>query len=214
MSRESEFERKTRHERGFHDTESSLPNIRGDPASDNRPTLTNHLLSHLGTWNPFPQNITAKDTVWLLDNTAYRSPKNNDWQAEFVAAVFDQNSGVEICSVVADVAEKLGVGKGDAAEATISKRLMPFVQSVLPGRLVEADFAQKEVLKLGPGGRNGISSDIKSVPEFEGGSVVSAIAKVPQGVNGILEGKTFFAEPEGWGLISGRADTRRSTFFG
>ncbi|TVY37479.1 hypothetical protein LSUB1_G004493 [Lachnellula subtilissima] len=199
----SDLERKMRHERKFHDIESNLPNIRADPASDNRPTLTNDLLSHLGHWNPFPQQITANDTVWLLDNTAYRSPETNEWQAEFVAAVFDQNSGVEISTVVADVAGKLGIGKGDAAEATIQERLMPFVQSVLPGRVVNAEFAQKEVLKLGPGGRNGISSDIKSIPGSDSGSVVSTVARVPQGANGILEGKTFFAEPEGWGLISG-----------
>lgn len=209
----SDFERKTRHERKFHDTESSLPNIRADPASDKRPTLTNDLLSHLGEWNPFPQEITANDTVWLLDNTAYRSPKTNEWQAEFVAAVFDQDSGVEISTVVADVAAKLGIGKGDAAEATIQERLMPFVQSILPGRVVNAEFAQKETLKLGPGGRNAISSDIKSIPGFDSGSVVSTVARVPQGANGILEGKTFFAELEGWGLISGKAGPSHSISF-
>ncbi|TVY91320.1 Phosphatidate phosphatase [Lachnellula willkommii] len=199
----SDSERKTRQERNFHDTESSWPNIRADPASDKRATLTNDLLSHLGQWNPFPQQITANDTLWLLDNTAYRSPKTNEWQAEFVAAVFDQNSGVEISTVVADVAAKLGIAKGDAAEATIQERLMPFVQTILPGRVVNAEFAQKETLKLGPGGRNAISSDIKSIPGFDSGSVVSTVARVPEGANGILEGKTFFAEPEGWGLISG-----------
>lgn len=123
-----------------------------------------------------------------------------------MAAVFDQNSGVEISTVVADVAEKLGIGKGDKAEETIKARLMPFVQAVLPGRVVKAEFAGKETLKLGPGGRNGISSDLKAVPQFEGGSVVSTMAQVPQGANGILEGKTFFAEPEGWGIISGREE--------
>lgn len=205
MSRESELERRTRNERKFHDTESSLPDVKAGKASDHRPTLVNDVLSYLGPWNPFPQTITAKDTVWLLDNTAYRDPKTNKWQAEFVAAVFDQNSGVEVSTVVADLAEKLGVGKGDAAEATIQERLMPFVQTVLPGRIARAEFAQKEVLKLGPGGRNGISSDTRVVPQFDGGSVVSAVAKVPQGANGILEGKTFYAEPEGWGIISGIA---------
>ncbi|KAH6673363.1 hypothetical protein B0J14DRAFT_481518 [Halenospora varia] len=213
MYHEDDFQHRTRKERKFLETEATLPNIRKEPASDKRPSLSNDLLSYLGPWNPFPKEITDKDTVWLLDNTAYRSA-NGHWQAEFVAAVFDQNSGVEISTVVADVAEKLGIGKGDVQEATIRERLMPFVQEILPGRVVQADFAQKpEVpdLKLGPGGRNGISSDIKPLPHFEGGAVVHTAAKVPQGANGVLQMKTVYAEPEGWGVISDIDDTIKVT---
>ncbi|TVY55483.1 Phosphatidate phosphatase APP1, partial [Lachnellula suecica] len=72
-------------------------------------------------------------------------------------------------------------------------------------------FADKENLRLGPGGRNGISSDIKTVPQFEGGTVISAIAKVPRETDGILHANTFFAEPEGWGLISDIDDTIKIT---
>ncbi|KAF4629063.1 hypothetical protein G7Y89_g9086 [Cudoniella acicularis] len=172
--------------------------------------LANDALSHLGTWNPFPKDITNKDTVWLLDNTAHRGA-DNQWQAEFVAAVFDQNSGVEVSSVVANVAEKLKIGKGDAQEATIRERLMPFVQEILPARVVEADFAQKTQLKLGPGGRNAISSDVKTLPSFKGGDIVLTKAEVPQGANGILDMKTVYAEPEGWGVISDIDDTIKIT---
>ncbi|KAG9231322.1 hypothetical protein BJ875DRAFT_506751 [Amylocarpus encephaloides] len=211
MRQGSDLENKTREDRGFHRTESTLPDIRKEPASDKRPTLSNDLLSYLGPWNPFPQRISANDTVWLLDNTAYRNPKTGQWEAEFVAAVFDKDSGVEVSTVVADVAEKLGIGKGDAAEARIQERLMPFVQEILPGRVVNVDVAGKQPLRLGPGGRNGISSDIKTIPHAQGGEVLNVVAKVPQGANGILESKMVYAEPEGWGVISDIDDTIKVT---
>jgi hypothetical protein len=197
------WEHKTRRERKFADVESRLPDIKMTPAPDHRPGLATNLLSHLGPWNPVPYPITDNDTVWLLDNTAYRSA-DNKWQAEFVAAEFDKTTGVEVSTVVADVAEKVGLGKGDAAEATIRERLIPFVQAVLPARVVRVDFARQRELKLGPSSRNGISCDTRALPEFENGEVVSSLAKVPQGANGILKMNTVYAEPEGWGLISGK----------
>lgn len=105
--------------------------------------------------------------------------------------------------VVADIAEKIGIGKGDKEEATIRERLIPIMQNILPGRVVDVDFPNSGDLKLGPGGRNAISSDIKQLPEFADGDAVPSSAKVPNGTNGLLRMKTFYAEPEGWGLISG-----------
>jgi len=198
------MEHRTRKERKFDETESQLPNVKLSPASDNRPAIVTNILSYLGPWNPAPQQITENDTVWLFDNTAHRNLKTNRWEAEFVAAVFDKNTGVEVSTVVADVAEKLGLGKGDAAEATIRDRLMPFMQSMLPGRMVNVDFAERTPLKLGPGGRNGISSDIRTLPEYKGGDIVPSVARVHQGANGILQMRTAFAEPDGWAVISDR----------
>lgn len=199
---ESDMEHRTRKERKFHETESKLPNVKVSAVQD-RPEIATNLLSYLGSWNPRPLEISKHDTVWLLDNTAYRNPTTNNWEAEFVAAVFDQKSGVEISSVVADLAEKLGLGHGDAAEDRIQERLMPFMQDILPGRVVHLDFPGGAPLKLGPGGRNGISSDIKRTASHNGGDIIKATAQVPSGVNGILEMKTAFAEPEGWAVISG-----------
>jgi hypothetical protein len=158
----------------------------------------------LGTHNPLGKEISDEDTVWLFDNTAFRNPKTGGWQAEFVAAVFDKDTGLEVSTVVADVAEKLGIGKGSAQEKRIAERLMPFMQSILPGRIVNVDFAGGTPLKLGPGGRNAISSDIKELPsQYENGDVVTSFAKVPSQTNGVLQMQTVFAEPEGWGVISG-----------
>lgn len=198
------MEHRTRRERGFNDFELKLPDLRASPASDKRPDLTTDALSYLGPWNPLPHQITADDTVWLLDNTAHRNAKTNNWEAEFVAAVFDQDTGVEVSKIVADVAEKIGIGKGDAAEATIRERLMPFMQTILPGRTVKVNYAPQTELKLGPGSRNGISSDVISVTENQDGHITLSRAQVPQGANGILEMKTVYAEPEGWGVISGK----------
>ncbi|KAL3425225.1 hypothetical protein PVAG01_04506 [Phlyctema vagabunda] len=210
--RESEMETRTRKERGFHDTELTLPDTRvRTKASDDRPSEASNLLSYLGPWNPLPKQITANDTVWLLDNTAHRNPQTNQWQAEFVAAVFDQNTGKEVSTVVADIAEKVGLGHGDAAEATIQHRLMPFMQNILPGRVVNVEFGKNAPLKLGPGGRHGISSDMEKLPDYKPGEIITSVARVPQGANGILQMQTVFAEPEGWGVISDIDDTIKIT---
>lgn len=199
------MEHRTRRECKFHEIECKLPNIRAGTASDGRPTEAQDILSYLGSWNPLGQKISEKDTVWLLDNTAYRNAKTGKWEAEFVAAVFDQNTGVEVSTIVADVAEKVGLGKGDAAEATIQERLMPFMQNILPGRVVTVDYSGGDQTKLGPGGRNGISSDIRNTPDFKDGEIMDSVALVPKGANGVLSMMTAYAEPEGWGVISGMA---------
>ncbi|RDL35795.1 uncharacterized protein BP5553_06407 [Venustampulla echinocandica] len=211
----SSLQERARVERSFINTESTLPDLKKDPRTDENHSFSNDLLSYLGPWNPFPKPVTATDTVWLLDNTAYRLVNKNGqvgaWQAEFIAAVFDQNSGGHLSVVVADIAEKLRIGKGDKAEATIAKRLMPFVQDILPSKVIDTEFGGKDVLRLGPGGRSGISSDLKTLPPHNGGEVIDSVAKVPKGVNGILEMKTFYAEPEGWAVISDIDDTIKIT---
>ncbi|KAH8601532.1 hypothetical protein B0O99DRAFT_648248 [Bisporella sp. PMI_857] len=206
------LEKKTREHCKFHDVESKLPDVKKEPAADGRPSSSTDVLSILGKWNPLPHNISANDTVWLFDNTAYRNPKTGKWEAEFVAAVFDQDTGLEVSTVVADLAEKLGIGRGDAQEEIIRQRLMLFMQSILPGRKVKVTFGQKDELALGPGGRYGISSDIKPLrADFKDGDIVPSVAKVPQGANGVLHMNTAFAEPEGWAVISDVDDTIKVT---
>ena len=202
----SGMEHRTRSKQGFEATESQLPTLRKSPAADDRPSLSQDVLSHLGSYNPLGKEITGNDTVWLLDNTAFRNAQTGEWQAEFVAAVFDKGTGLEVSAVVADIAEKVGIGKGDVQEQRIAERLMPFMQSILPGRIVNVDFGGVTSLKLGPGGRNAISSDVKKVPsDYKDGDVVTSFASVPSQTNGLLQMETAFAEPEGWGLISGNS---------
>jgi hypothetical protein len=203
----TDLETRSRQLGGFAGVEADLPDIRSSEGSDGRPSTATGLLSYLGHWNPVPQDITGKDQVWLLDNTAYKSAETDFWQAEFIAAVFDRNTGVELSKVVAKVAEKVGVGKGDAAVATIQVRLMPLVQSILPGRRVTVDFGQSKEIELGPGGRNAISNDTKVLPRHAGGHIVTSVAQVPEGANGELQMRTVYAEPTGWGIISGTSGT-------
>ncbi|RDW83446.1 hypothetical protein BP5796_04937 [Coleophoma crateriformis] len=214
-SQESEMETQTRRERGFHQAEASLPDTRaaspGTTAKGERPSEFTDLLSYLGPLNPFSKQITDKDTVWLLDNTAYRNTKTHQWESEFVVAVFEQNTGRDVSAVVADIAEKIGLAEDEAAEATIRRRLTPFMQNILPGRAVNVNFGRREKLKLGPGGRNGISSDIRSLPDARNGEVVVSTALVPQGADGLLEMNTVYAEPDGWAIISDIDDTIKIT---
>jgi hypothetical protein len=60
---ESAMEKKIRQKRGFHQTECIIPDIKKLPAPDDRPLLSSDILSHLGTWNPLPQEITDNETV-------------------------------------------------------------------------------------------------------------------------------------------------------
>lgn len=117
--------------------------------------------------------------------------------------MFSKDTGLEVSTVVADLAEKLGIGRGDAQEKRIRDRLIPFMQQIAPARVVNVNFAKRDLVKLGPGGRNGISSDIKPLKEFRDGEVVDSEAAVPRGADGILSMRTVFAEPEGWAVISG-----------
>jgi hypothetical protein len=168
------------------------------------------VLSWLGSRNPLPAKISGDDVVWLMDNVAFRDNKGA-WQAEFVAATFDQQPSESIVDVVGDIADKVGLSKGELQEEAVERRIGPFVMCILPGRQVKVNFNASTPLKLGPTGRNGISSDLKALPGAAGGSVVTSTAEVPKGVVGMLEMKTVFAEPEGWAVISDIDDTIKVT---
>lgn len=203
-TRSAKLEEQTRSHAHFTQTESSLASVSTNQsyASRKEHKLT-HFLSYLGARNPLPATIVADDVVWLMDNVAVRGP-GGKWEAEFVAAVFDQKPSGKVVDIVGDIASKVGLAKGAREEKTIERRIGPFVMEILPGRQVKVNFNGSAPLKLGPGGRNGISSDIRRVPKFPGGSIVRSTAEVPMGVMGLLEMKTVFAEPEGWAVISGK----------
>lgn len=193
--------RKSNH---FPETESSLPDL---PRTSTTSLLDN-VLSYLGPRNPFPKGISKDDTVWLLDNTAYRNPVTGKWEAEFVAAIWETESAKHVPEIVGDIVGRIG-GDGDRGEdEVVEERLRPFLMDVRPGRVVDVDAENRqgdEQLRLGPGGRNGISSNIRGLKGAKNGEVVTWNAKVPTGAEGILEMRTVFAEPEGWGVISGES---------
>lgn len=164
------------------------------------------LLSHLGPWNPKPLPVEDGSVVWLLDNTAFRAGSGDGtWKAEFVTAVFAPRRSLGVADAATNIARRLGIEDGAAEIEIIHQRLLPFVLAIQPGRLVEIEFAGRADVALGPCGRNGISSDVKMVPEAGTGRVVESVAKgLPADVTGLLRMKTAFAEEKGWAVISGR----------
>ncbi|KAK1750551.1 hypothetical protein QBC47DRAFT_353085 [Echria macrotheca] len=205
------LESRTRSEHGFPDAEASLISV--GAAKLSRASKLRDVLSYLGTKNPLPSPVGKDDVVWLMDNVAFRSSAGGPWQAEFVAATFSSKVSARFVDAVGDVADAVGLARGDAEEAVIEHRIVPFVMDILPGKQVKVNF-EGTTLKLGPGGRNAISSDLKKVPgppKGEGTRVIESRAEVPEGAMGILEMKTFFAEPEGWGVISDIDDTIKIT---
>ena len=179
-------------------------------------------MSYLGSRNPFSQPFDpVNDELWLFDNTAYPTEAGaaTVWKAEYVAAFFRKGSGKDIGKVVANVAEKLAIAKGSDEEATIARRMQPFIDSILPARTVEVvlgkddgDAAASELrFKLGPSGRSGIISDEREIassfirtleaPLRDGTAVTIRLqaAEKPQ-----IASQTNFANRTGWTIVSGK----------
>jgi len=212
------MQEETRKARQFEKTESDLSSlalrqtVAPTSAKFSVPGKFQDILSYLGTKNPFPRTIGKDDTVWLLDNTAYRNAKTGKWETEYVAAMFSQHTSSPVMDAVNLVARQIDMSEDDDGYGTLQERLMPFLQDIRPGTTVRVlHGGQSPPIKLGPGGRNGISADIKQIPDSTEGQITTTFAKVPSGANGILECRTFYAEPEGWGVISDIDDTIKIT---
>jgi hypothetical protein len=172
------------------------------------------LLSYLGPYNPRPLPLDADDVVWLFDNTAFIEDAEDTWKAEFVTAVFASKACTSIVDAVKVVADKLGFVEGDAELKIIEERIRPFLMVIQPGRLVVTDFDGREEIELGPGGRNGISSNVKDVAYKRIGSVAHSLPRLPAGNKAAVKAstmKTVFAGPEGWAVISDVDDTIKIT---
>lgn len=175
-------------------------------------------LSYLGSWNPWPQPVTENDEVWLMDNTAFLLTDKDEsgrlrkaWRAEFVAAVFSQRPSHIVTDAVIHLAEKMGLVDDEQAKWTIERRLRPFLMDIQPGKQVVALHGDHLRLRLGSGGRNGISVDVKAVCDVPAGFITPTTAEVPRETTGLLQCKTFFAEPQGWAVVSDVDDTIKIT---
>ncbi|KAL5118012.1 hypothetical protein ACEQ8H_004158 [Pleosporales sp. CAS-2024a] len=200
------------------DDQDSITRQAGDfrPFEADMPKLANrfsfsfkdNLSSYLGRNNPFYENVNPQtDYVWLLDTTAYHS-RIGPWKAEFVAAYFIKNSGKDLSEVVAWVSEKLGLADDQEAKDTIAKRLQPLLDAILPAHAVDIDLQGVNV-RLGPSGRDGISSVELAVPGsgYKDGQVVTTNA-----INAsAIPCNTTFAEPKGWAVLSDIDDTIKKT---
>jgi phosphatidate phosphatase APP1 len=202
---ETEQDRITRDAGHFPEFELDMPALKNRFKSYN---LKDSLSSYLGSRNPFGVQVDPeKDFVWLLDNTAYQN-RLGRWKAEFVAAYFVKNSGKDLGEIVAWVSEKIGMADDEKAKATIAKRIQPLLDSILPAHAVTIDLQGINV-KLGPSGRDGISSDEIAIPGHgykDGESITSkAVEADAMNVN------TIFAAPKGWAVLSDIDDTIKVT---
>jgi len=215
---ETGLDREGRKEGGFAQVEQDLPHHIG--SRFNIPMIDN-ITSLLGGHNPLAKDVDPKtECVWLLDNHAYRpvhvyphAPQ--PFQAEFVAAYFRKNTGKDVSKAVANIADTIGLGKGDGldraeSERTIAQRLQPFVDTIAPARSVEVKFPNCTIHKLGPGGRSAVSEQlIVAIQEYKDGenATIPAIKDVtPYGPM-----LTHFAEPEGWLVVSDIDDSIKIT---
>ncbi|KAF2266441.1 actin filament organization protein-like protein App1-like protein [Lojkania enalia] len=170
--------------------------------------LRDNLSSFLGSRNPIYRYVDPnKDVVWLLDNTAYQN-RIGRWKAEFVAAYFVRDSGKELGEVVAWISDKLGLADDDEACATVAERVQPLMDQILPAHAVMLDLQGIQV-KLGPSGRDGISTDELAIPgyRYKDGETMTSKA---------VEAKatpvtTTFATAKGWAVISDVDDTIKKT---
>ena len=207
---ESSSERHAREEQNFSGVESSLPKGKESTSS-----VVDKLSSYLGKSNPIASEAKPpSDSVWLLDNTAYRPVHayphpEQPWQAEFVAAYFERNSGQDVSKFVADVADKIGLHDMEIPDAEgekrIAERLIPFMNSIRPAKFVNVVFPSQYGQILGAGGRNASTRQIVTpLGEHEDGDVMeinaSSEALTPHGPM-----LTHFASPEGWTVISGKS---------
>ena len=215
---ETPLERETRTAGHFAEIEEALPHAMTSRADI---PLLDNLSSYLGTHNPLARPATAaENAVWLLDNTAYHPthhhlhPHEQDaaypppWQAEYVAAYFKRSSGKNASGIVADIADKIGLGaKGESkeeGEKTIATRLQPFLQTIQPARSVDVKLPGGEVKRLGPGGREAISSQIvHGLGELKDGETMQVEA-VEKAVAPHGSMNTYVAGPEGWMVVSGK----------
>lgn len=208
---ETSEERETRSAGNFPSVERMLPILK----SRHNYSFVDSVTSYLGLRNPFARMVQAEtEVVWPFDNTAYRTvgsepDKPQPWQAEFVVAYFLKNSGWDASEVVAQIADKIGVtkinddGERKCAESTIRERIQPFLDAIRPARMVDIEYPSGEVQRLGPAGRNGVSSQIVQIPGEHADGESTEVTALPKGVSSVGPMAIHFAEPSGWAVISG-----------
>lgn len=212
------MQQKTRRQNRFQDVESNLEahttsNFRTfrslQPSRLVSDPIAN-ILSYLGPRNPWPQPVTQDDELWLLDNTAFVTTEKSEdggevalWNAEFITAVFSQHPSCVVSDAVLQIADMIGLADDAKANKTIERRLRPFLLDIQPGKQVLALYGGGTQLEFGPGGRNGISLDVKAIPAAPAGMATPTTAVVPKGTTGLLQSRTFFSHEHGWAVISG-----------
>lgn len=215
---ETGLDREGRRGGGFAQVEKDLPRHIGSRFNI---SLMDNISSWLGLRNPLAKEVDPNtECVWLLDNHAYRPVhiyphESQPFQAEFVAAYFKKNTGKDVSKAVANIANTIGLGKGDGldradAEKTIAQRLQPFVETIAPARSVDVKFPDGSIHKLGPGGHSAVSEQtIVAIQKHEDGETATIPAVADVSPYGPM--LTQFAEPDGWLVVSDIDDSIKIT---
>ncbi|KAF2673537.1 actin filament organization protein-like protein App1-like protein [Microthyrium microscopicum] len=206
---ETSLENSIRRAGSFPEVEAEMPILR----SRRRGSIIDKISSLLGERNPWQKPINPREhTIWLFDNTAYRAPgatsSKNEWQAEVVAAYFVKESGEDSSEAVAKISELIGLAPDDASRKKVALRLQPFLDCVLPAHTAQLEI-DNQTFKLGPSSSEGITTDIiKFNSKAKAGSAIAPqlVGMAPQ-----VPMATYFAEPEGWAVISDVDDTIKKT---
>lgn len=204
LAQASTMQRRTRREKHFEEIESTLPSPQEPPeaAQARRRWSVSGLLSRLGKHNPFSRPATKDNIVWLFDNMAFQSAPGAPWRAEFNAAVFEREDKDTLIDVVTGIARVTGLTDDAEERRTVEERVLPFLWDLCPARTIPA-LHQGQVLRLGPTDVNGLSSNLLPIPNGTNGSVVRTSAKVGGGGGAMPHMQTYYAGPDGWGIISG-----------
>ena len=198
------MQERTRRQNEFEKMESSLRLGKSStvPMAQAQSSFTG-LLNRLGILSPFSKSVNNDDIVWLFDNTAYKSPHGGDWQAEFVAAVFEREDKDTLVDMVTGVVRAVGLADDAKERETVTKRVLPFLWDIRPARTIAATQKGK-ALKLGPTNVNGLSSNVLRVPSGSVGSLVKASTRIGGGEGSIMNMETYYAGQGGWGIVSGK----------
>lgn len=172
------------------------------------PGFLGRIAEKLNLRKPRPSYVTKEDEVWLFDNFAFQDPKNNTWSSEFIAAYFRRDSGQDIAEAVSEVARIIGLADDDVARNRVAERLEPFINVIQSQKLVDIEFEKarhQANFTLGPSLDRGVSFNTFTLPgplaEHKDGDVANSTAVVEGQIKSRM--RTKFANPEGWGIISG-----------
>ncbi|KAI9934183.1 hypothetical protein AWENTII_008580 [Aspergillus wentii] len=183
-----------------------------------------HFVSSLLGWNQPSIQVAepSQNTVWLLDNTAYRRPSSNStkqsWHVEVIACVFEKHGRKDISKFVATVADLIGldgeVGTEKEIRQRIAQRLRPFLDQIEPAHVMTMEIPLPnntiQIHPIGPTEKSGISSQDVSLgsQHIKDGTKVQPYLR---GWDETISMDTIFAAPEGWMVISDIDDTIKHT---
>lgn len=194
----------------------------------------NFFSSLLGPKDPLAHPADPhKNTVWLLDNTAFQPVADHDddtgrtspsWQAEVVACIFQTEGRKDVGKLVAAIADYIGVDgelgsdepQHSATRQRIESRVQPFLDEVSPSRTlnldVPVDGPSPQSHMLGPSGRNGLicqTIELSDSSLTDGSVLHPAIQHFT--AQRTTSAETRCAAPEGWLVISDIDDTIKRT---